>query len=46
MALDRDGDGFYDGDERRAGSDPADPNSVPTAFAKRDDDDKDEDDDD
>lgn len=29
IALDRDGDGVWDGDERRAHSDPADPNSRP-----------------
>jgi YVTN family beta-propeller protein len=29
IALDRDEDGFLDGDEKAAGSDPADPNSVP-----------------
>jgi DNA-binding beta-propeller fold protein YncE len=29
MALDRDGDGFFDRDELDAGSDPADPSSVP-----------------
>lgn len=29
MGLDRDEDGYYDGDERSAKSDPADPNSVP-----------------
>ena len=32
MALDRDLDGFYDGDEREAGSDPADAASVPQAL--------------
>jgi YVTN family beta-propeller protein len=32
MALDRDRDGAYDGDERRAHSDPADPTSVPTGL--------------
>ncbi len=31
MALDRDEDGFYDTDETRAGSDPADPGSIPGA---------------
>ena len=29
IALDRDDDGYFDGDERRAGSDPADPLSTP-----------------
>jgi len=29
IAIDRDEDGYLDGDERRAGSDPADPRSVP-----------------
>ncbi|KYG02104.1 hypothetical protein BE21_05635 [Sorangium cellulosum] len=29
IGIDRDGDGFRDGDERDAGSDPADPNRVP-----------------
>jgi hypothetical protein len=29
MALDRDGDGYYDGDELDAGSNPADPSSTP-----------------
>ncbi|HSS01421.1 MAG TPA: thrombospondin type 3 repeat-containing protein, partial [Kofleriaceae bacterium] len=29
LAVDRDGDGFWDGDERAAGSDPADAASVP-----------------
>ncbi|KYF68653.1 beta-propeller fold lactonase family protein [Sorangium cellulosum] len=29
IGIDRDGDGFRDGDERDAGSDPADPTSVP-----------------
>jgi DNA-binding beta-propeller fold protein YncE len=29
-ALDRDGDGFLDGDERAGGSDPADPASIPS----------------
>jgi hypothetical protein len=31
LAVDRDGDGFWDGDERDAGSDPADPASTPRA---------------
>lgn len=31
IALDRDEDGFLDGDEIKAGSDPADPNSVPAS---------------
>ena len=30
MSLDRDRDGFYDGDERDAGSDPGDPLSTPS----------------
>ena len=30
MGIDRDRDGWYDGDEVDRGSDPADPNSVPT----------------
>ena len=29
IGVDRDGDGFWDGDERAAGSDPADPTSTP-----------------
>ncbi|APR78183.1 Hypothetical protein A7982_03530 [Minicystis rosea] len=29
LGVDRDGDGFWDGDERDAGSDPADPSSTP-----------------
>jgi hypothetical protein len=29
IAVDRDGDGFWDGDERAARSDPADPTSTP-----------------
>ena len=29
IGVDRDGDGFWDGDERDAGSDPADPASTP-----------------
>ncbi|WP_437680730.1 YncE family protein [Sorangium sp. So ce131] len=29
VAVDRDSDGFFDGDERDAGSNPADPNSTP-----------------
>jgi DNA-binding beta-propeller fold protein YncE len=29
IGIDRDGDGFFDGDEIAAGSDPADPSSVP-----------------
>jgi hypothetical protein len=29
IGVDRDGDGFWDGDERAAGSDPADPSSTP-----------------
>jgi DNA-binding beta-propeller fold protein YncE len=29
IGVDRDGDGFFDGDERAAGSDPADPSSTP-----------------
>jgi hypothetical protein len=29
LGIDRDGDGFADGDELAAGSSPADPNSVP-----------------
>ncbi len=29
IGVDRDGDGFWDGDERHAHSDPADPNSTP-----------------
>ncbi len=29
LGVDRDGDGFWDGDERDAASDPADPNSTP-----------------
>jgi hypothetical protein len=29
IGLDRDLDGFYDGDERAAGSNPADPHSTP-----------------
>lgn len=29
MGVDRDGDGTFDGDERRRGSDPADPDSTP-----------------
>jgi YVTN family beta-propeller protein len=29
IGVDRDGDGFWDGDERAAGSDPADPDSTP-----------------
>ena len=29
LAVDRDGDGFWDGDERAAGSDPSDPTSTP-----------------
>src|SRR5262249_15603613 len=29
VGVDRDGDGFWDGDERDAGSDPADPTSTP-----------------
>jgi len=33
-ALDRDGDGHRDGDERRAGSDPADAGSVPRGTAE------------
>ena len=30
LGVDRDGDGFWDGDERAANSDPADPTSTPT----------------
>ncbi len=33
IGVDRDGDGFYDGDEIDAGSDPADPDSTPTSLA-------------
>ena len=35
-ALDRDGDGFRDGDERAACSDPADPGSTPTSTCRFD----------
>jgi hypothetical protein len=35
VALDRDGDGALDGDERDAGSDPADPASVPPTCEER-----------
>ena len=35
-ALDRDGDGFRDGDERAACSDPADPRSTPTSTCRFD----------
>ena len=31
IGIDRDLDGWFDGDERAAGSDPADPGSVPSA---------------
>jgi hypothetical protein len=34
IAVDRDGDGSWDGDERDAGTDPADPTSRPTAVAR------------
>ncbi len=36
MAIDRDSDGFLDGDETQAGSDPADPGSVPAGSDKPD----------
>jgi DNA-binding beta-propeller fold protein YncE len=32
LGIDRDGDGFADGDERSAGSDPADPTSTPRSL--------------
>jgi hypothetical protein len=33
LGVDRDGDGFWDGDERAANSDPADPTSTPVGTA-------------